>query len=77
MDNIVQIERLLSAKIHGERRLVHGLINICPGKSKNLKPQGSLHILLLLFSFQKQSPKIILESSCSEISENTHSGFLF
>ena len=76
-DNIVQIERLFYAKICGERRLFHDFINICPGKSKNLKPQGSLRTLLFLFSFQKQPSRIILESSCSKISQNTRGGFLF
>ena len=33
----------------------HGLINNCPGKSEKLKPQESLCVLLLLFSFQKQT----------------------
>ena len=69
MDNIVQIERLSYAKICGEKRLFYDLINTCPGKRKNLKLQGSLPILLFLFSFQKQPPRIILETKYSKISQ--------
>ena len=60
MDIIIQIERLCYAKIWGERSLFYDLINNWPGKSGNLKPQGSLCTLLFLLyyaSFQKQSPK--------------------
>ena len=80
MDNIIQIERHRSAKIFGERTLFHDLINNCPGKSENLRQQGSLHVHLLLFSFQKQPPKSILKSSYSKILQNslgnTRVGFL-
>ena len=74
MDNIIQIERLRYMKICGERTLFHDLINNCPGKSENMKPQGSLCVLLFF------SPTIIFESSCSKISQNsignTRGGFL-
>ena len=47
VDNI-QTERLSYGKICGERRLFHDLINNYPGNRQNLKPQGSLCVLLLL-----------------------------
>ena len=80
MDNIIQIERLRYT-ICGERTLFHDLINNCPGKSENLKPQGLLRVLLLLcFLFRRSLPKIILESNCFKISQNyirnTHGRFL-
>ena len=60
MDNIVQTERLRFAKISGERRLFHDLINICPGKSKTLKPQGSLRIFLFLCFLFRSNPQKLL-----------------
>ena len=63
MDNIIQIERLHYEKICGKKTLLHDLINSCHGKSENLKPQRSPHVLLLLcFLFRSSPPKIILES---------------
>ena len=57
-DNIVQIERLRYTKIGRDIRLLHDLINIYPGKSKNLKSQGSLCIFLFLcFLFRSSPPK--------------------
>ena len=56
MDNIIQIGRLCHVKICGERRLFHDLINTCPGKSENLKPPGSLRVLLLLCFLFRSSP---------------------
>ena len=57
MDKIIQIERLRYAKILGERTLSQDLINNCPEKSENLKPQVSLRPPL--FSFQKWPSKLI------------------
>ena len=53
---------LLSPKLKGsamqkvgrERTLFHDLLNNCPGKSGNPKPQGSLHVL----PPKKLSPKV-------------------
>ena len=62
MGNIIQIERLRYAKICGERRLeikFHDLINSYPGKSENLKPQGSLRALLLHSFLFRSSPRIL------------------
>ena len=56
MKNIVQIERLHYAKIYGERTLFHDLTNNCSGKSENLKPQGSLRVLLILCFLLRSSP---------------------
>ena len=54
MYNITQNEKLRCAKICGERRLFHDLINNCPENSEKLKPQGSLRALLLFcFLFRK------------------------
>ena len=69
MDNTIQIKRFHYTKFC-ERTLFHDLINNCLGKSENLKPQGSLHVLLL-FSFQKQPPKIILKNIYSNILQNS------
>ena len=75
MDNIIQIERLRHVKIFGGRSLFYDLINSCPGKSENLKPQGSLRVLLLLcFLLRSSPPKLILEVS---ISQNSIGGFMF
>ena len=57
MDNIIQIERLSYAEICGERKLLHDLINNCPGNRENLKPQGSLHVVLLVSFLFRSSPK--------------------
>ena len=59
MDNIIQTERLRYEKICEEKRLFHDLINNCPGKSENLKPQVSLCFLLLLcFLFRSSLRKL-------------------
>ena len=59
MDNIIQIEKLLNAKICGEKRLLLDLITNCPGKSENLKPQGLLRVLLFLcFLFRSSPPNL-------------------
>ena len=45
MDNIIQTERIHYEQICGERRSeirFHDLMNNCPGKNKNLQPQGSI-----------------------------------
>ena len=64
MNNIIQIERLRYAKICGERRLLQDLINNCPGNGKNLNHKGHC-------AQGKAVSKIILESSCSKISQNS------
>ena len=56
-DDIVQIERIRFAKICGERRLFYELINICNGKSKTLKSQGSLRILPFSCFLFRSSPR--------------------
>ena len=66
-------------------------MNNCPQKSENLKPQGSLHALLVFFSFfsffffaclfvvffLKQPPNIIPDRNniLQNSVENTHAGF--
>ena len=57
MGNIIQIERLCYAKICWEKALLYGLINNCLGKSKNLKPQGSLCVLPLVSFLLRNSPQ--------------------
>ena len=44
-------------KICRERGLFQDLINIGPGKSKNLKPHGSLHIFLVLYFLFRSIPQ--------------------
>ena len=59
LDKIIQIKRLHYAKFCGEKKLFHDLINICPGKSENLKSQESLCIFLLhCFLFRSWSLKL-------------------
>ena len=59
MDNIIQIKREHCQKLCGEKTVFHGLIKNYSGKSQNLKPQGSPHVLLLLcFLFKSRSPKL-------------------
>ena len=42
-----------------EKRLFHDLINNCPRKNENLKPKGSLCVLLLpCFLFRSSLPKL-------------------
>ena len=84
MDNIIQIERLRSAKICGERRVeikFHDLTNNWPGESGNLKSQAHCVPFSSSDFFQLQALKNILKSSCSQVSqnsvENTCEGFLF
>ena len=64
MDNIIQIERLRYAKLYGERTLFLESINNCPGKSENMKPQGSLRVLLLLcFPFRSSPQKLFSKAA--------------
>ena len=79
MYNIIQIERLRYRKICGERRLeikLHDLINNCPGKSENLKPQGSLRALLLFCFLFRRSPQKLFSKVAvlkfREIPRKTH-----
>ena len=81
IDNIIQIERLRHAKICGERRLFHNLINNCSGKSENLKPQGSLRVLFLLcFLFRSSPSKRLSKVAVLKISQkfigNTRGAFV-
>lgn len=83
MDTIMQIERLYQAKTCGERRLFDELRITALEKVK--QPETTRvtgHHYPYMFPFQKQPPKIILESSCSalkfrKISWKTAGGFLF
>ena len=58
---LIQIEKLCYAKICGERTLFHDFVNNCPGKIENLRPQGSLCVLLLYFLFRSSSQKVLLK----------------
>ena len=64
MDNIIQIERLLYAKICGERRLFHDITNNCPGKCENLKPQRSLCTLHVFCFIFRSSPSYVNCAAC-------------
>ena len=81
MDNIIQTERLHYEKICGERRSeikFHDLMNNCPVKKKNLKPQESISpFFSSVFFFQKHPPKDFLEKNCSKISQNSVENFSF
>ena len=57
MDIIIQVQKIRYAKICRESTLLHSLINKCPGKSENLKPQGSLRVLLFHSFLFTSSPK--------------------
>ena len=78
MDNIIQVKKLHNAKISGERRLLHDLLNNCSGKSETtrvtVRPPPPVF-------FSEAAPNIILESSCFKILQNsvedTRCGFLF
>ena len=50
MNNVIQIERLRCANICGKRRL------FLDWKCENLKPQGSLCVLLFLYFLFRSSP---------------------
>ena len=58
MDDI-QVEKIRQAKICRESTLLHDLISNCPGKSENLRHCAS------------SPPQIILETSCSKISQDS------
>ena len=64
MHNIIQIQKFLNAKTCRGRRFFNDLINNCPGKYENLKPQKSLSTFLL-YCFLFRSTSQILSSEAA------------